>query len=147
MSGQTTSTLALARSLRGRRYCVAAVVAPVARVQELAAVVATELDALRIDLSAEKLVPLAEGDPSRGLGVFGPAELADWLGRRAREPGVDYVVVARLEPLLATFGRRHVARFFDIAGRLEPRRPILLFTYLREQVEEAESMKDRTIIV
>lgn len=78
------------------------------------------------------------------LGAYGPDDLASWILHQAINDD-PFVIVDQIEPLLATFGRTQVVRFFQMIGQAEPRNPVILVTYLEKEVKESAFPEERLL--
>jgi hypothetical protein len=136
----------LAKSLKGRRYRVAIACGEISSGKSgIAQAAGRQLPARYVDLEDDLMPRMTLPDFSPTLGAFGPDNLAEWIMHQADQPEVHFLVVDQIEPLLATFGRTQAVSFFSMMSRAEPRRPVILVTYLKKQIQEAVFSTERIL--
>ena len=96
-----------------------------------------------IDLATDLLPLIAMPGFSPTLGAYRSDDLIGWILHKANEPDVHLLIIDQIEPLLATFERMQTVEFFQMAGQIEPRRPVVLLTYLSHEVQEAAFPMER----
>jgi len=103
------------------------------------------LQANYIDIASELLPKIIEDQFTPTLGAFGPEDLVQYISNTANRADVKYLLIDQVEPLLSTFGRKKAVLFFQMLSQMEPLRQVVLFTYLKKQIEEARFTKERII--
>lgn len=80
------------------------------------------------------------------LGAYNVSHLISWVEQQGSATGPSFVIINNLEPLLVTFGSPgKVVRFFKLIQTVEPLKPVLLITYLKQQVTEADFPTERLL--
>jgi hypothetical protein len=128
----------LAENLQFQRYRLAIACGEISSGKSKIAQAASEqLPACYINLATDLLSQITAPDFSPTLGAYAPDNLTEWLLHKADQMDVQFLIIDQIEPLLATFGRAQTVQFFQMVSRAEPRKPVVLVTYLRKQIEEA----------
>jgi len=136
----------LASNLKPQRYRVAIACGDISSGKSgIAQAAGRRLLARYIDLAGDLMPRMTLPEFSPTLGAFGPDNLAKWLMHEADQLEVRFLIVDQIEPLLATFGRTQAVLFFSMVSRAEPRRPVILVTYLKKQIQEAVFPAERVL--
>jgi len=136
----------LVESLRLQRYRLAIVCSDIsAGKSSLAQTACKKLQAHYIDLATELLPITTRPDFSPTLGAYSPENLVQYLMHESGKANLSLLVIDQIEPLVSTFGRARAVLFFQMVGQAEPLKPVILFTYLKKQLEEANFPPERLL--
>ncbi len=128
----------LAENLKLQRYRLAIACGEISSGKsKIAQAVSERLPACYINLAADLMPRTTMPDFSPTLGAYGPDNLTEWILHEANQVEVHFLIIDQIEPLLATFGRAQAVQFFQMVSQTEPRKPVVLVTYLKKQIEEA----------
>jgi hypothetical protein len=114
---------------------------------EIAKNVSQPLQAKYINIAEGLLPQTIETDYSPTLGAYGPDDFIRYITDEANNPTTRFLFIDQLEPLLSTFGQNNVIIFFQKIIYAEPLKPIIIISYLQNQLEQARFPKDRTLIL
>jgi len=134
----------LIERLKNERYRLAIACGPASSGKsQLVKAASDRLQADYIDLAVDLLPKIAMPGFSPTLGAYDADDLKDWILDKSYKPGVNFVIVDNIEPVLTTFGRVKVVEFFQIVSLVEPIAPMILVTYLTKQVKDANFPAER----
>lgn len=79
------------------------------------------------------------------LGICEYPDLIKWILELSYKSTNSCLIVNKIEPLVATFGRGNATEFFQALGDIEPKVPIIWFTYLDHQLIDANFPTSRQL--
>lgn len=112
---------------------------------QIARAVSEQLPAHYVDITTDLIPQIITSDSLPTLGAYGPSNLVEWILRETEQMGERFLIIDQIEPLLATFGQAQAIRLFQMVGQIEPRKPVILVTYLDKQIEKAAFPVERIL--